>query len=137
MIIGTTELLNASILIVDDEILNVQLLEQILSDAGYQNVSATLEPNRVSDLHLANCYDLILLDLNMPGMDGFQVMESLSSNDDYLPVIVITAQPDLKLRALQAGAKDFISKPFDLLEVKTRIYNMLEVRYRPVGINPR
>ena len=63
-------------------------------------------------------------------MDGFQVMAGLKTNgaDDYLPVIVLTAQPGHKLRALQAGAKDFISKPFDLLEVKTRIHNMLEVR---------
>ena len=66
----------------------------------------------------------------MPGMDGFQVMEGLKTNeaDGYLPVLVITAQPGHKLRALQAGAKDFISKPFDLVEVKTRIHNMLEVR---------
>jgi len=66
----------------------------------------------------------------MPEMDGFAVMESLktSTTDSYLPVIVITAQPGHKLRALRAGAKDFISKPFDLVEVKTRIYNMLEVR---------
>jgi PAS domain S-box-containing protein len=66
----------------------------------------------------------------MPDMDGFQVMEGLKTNDadSYLPVIVLTAQPGHKLRALQAGAKDFISKPFDLVEVRTRIHNMLEVR---------
>jgi PAS domain S-box-containing protein len=66
----------------------------------------------------------------MPGMDGFQVMEGLKTNnaDNYLPVIVLTAQPGRKLRAFKAGAKDFISKPFDLIEVKTRIHNMLEVR---------
>jgi PAS domain S-box-containing protein len=75
-------------------------------------------------------YDLILLDLQMPGMDGFQVMEGLKKNETsgYLPVLVITAQPGHKLRALQAGAKDFVSKPFDLIEVQTRIHNMLEVR---------
>jgi adenylate cyclase len=73
---------------------------------------------------------LILLDLLMPGMDGFQVMEKLKEieADGYLPVIVITAQPDLKLRALKAGARDFISKPFDLPEVLVRVYNMIEVR---------
>jgi PAS domain S-box-containing protein len=73
---------------------------------------------------------LILLDLQMPAMDGFQVMEGLKTNDvdAYLPVLVITAQPGHKLRALQCGAKDFVSKPFDLVEVKTRIHNMLEVR---------
>jgi PAS domain S-box-containing protein len=84
----------------------------------------------VCALHRQNRHDLILLDLQMPGMDGFQVMEGLKTNeaDQYLPVIVLTAQPGHKLRALQAGAKDFISKPFDLVEVKTRIHNMLEVR---------
>ncbi len=138
MTIIVSELLNASILIVDDEISNVQLLVQMLTDAGYKNISSTQDPHSVSALHRANQYDLILLDLKMPGMDGFKVIESIRSNedDDYLPVIVITAQPDQKLRALQAGAKDFISKPFDLLEVKTRIQNMLEVRllYRQLEV---
>src|SRR5476649_1006902 len=89
-----------------------------------------MKPQEVCALHRKNRYDLILLDLQMPGMDGFQVMEGLKTNDadTYLPVIVLTAQPGHKLRALQAGAKDFISKPFDLVEVKTRIHNMLEVR---------
>ena len=89
-----------------------------------------MDPHEVCALHRKNRYDLILLDLQMPGMDGFQVMEGLKTNeaDGYLPVLVITAQPGHKLRALQAGAKDFISKPFDLVEVKTRIHNMLEVR---------
>ena len=89
-----------------------------------------MNPQEVCALHRKNRYDLILLDLQMPGMDGFQVMEGLKTNvaDSYLPVIVLTAQPGHKLRALQAGAKDFISKPFDLVEVKTRIHNMLEVR---------
>ncbi|MDP1682582.1 MAG: response regulator, partial [Burkholderiales bacterium] len=78
----------------------------------------------------ANHYDLILLDLLMPGMDGFQVMAGLKEIDTegYVPILVITAQPDHKLRALTAGAKDFVAKPFDLVEVKTRIHNMLEVR---------
>jgi PAS domain S-box-containing protein len=89
-----------------------------------------MKPEEVCALHRKNHYDLILLDLQMPVMDGFQVIEGLKTNadDGYLPVIVLTAQPGHKLRALQMGAKDFISKPFDLVEVKTRIYNMLEVR---------
>jgi PAS domain S-box-containing protein len=120
----------ASILIVDDQPANVQLLEQLLRETGYTQVSSTMIPEEVCALHRKNSYDLILLDLQMPVMDGFQVMEGLKTNvsDDYLPVIVLTAQPGHKLRALAAGAKDFISKPFDLAEVKTRIYNMLEVR---------
>ncbi len=82
------------------------------------------------ELHRKKRYDLILLDLQMPRMDGFQVMESLKQieSEGYLPVLVITAQADHKLHALKAGAKDFISKPFDLAEVLIRVYNMLEVR---------
>ena len=121
---------NARILIVDDQDANVQLLEQILGDAGYLNITSTTDPYKVCMLHRNNRYDLILLDLQMPGMDGFEVMKGLKEieTDVYLPVLAITAQPGHKLRALMAGAKDFICKPFDLMEVNTRIYNMLEVR---------
>jgi PAS domain S-box-containing protein len=128
--ISAADILNASILIVDDQEANVQLLEQTLRGAGYACVVSSMNPQEICALHRKNRYDLILLDLQMPGMDGFQVMEGLKTNtaDGYLPVIVLTAQPGHKLRALQAGAKDFISKPFDLVEVKTRIHNMLEVR---------
>jgi PAS domain S-box-containing protein len=123
-------ILEAKILIVDDQEPNVSLLQQLLTDAGYTRVTSTMKPQEVCGMHRRTAYDLILLDLQMPGMDGFQVMEALktSSADSYLPVIVLTAQPGHKLRALQAGAKDFISKPFDVAEVKTRIHNMLEVR---------
>ncbi|HEY6529850.1 MAG TPA: response regulator [Cellvibrionaceae bacterium] len=124
------EILAASILIVDDQKPNVMLLTQLLTEAGYTSVSSTMDPTQVSPLHEQNHYDLILLDLQMPHMDGFQVMQNLKekNQDDYIPVIVITAQPSLKLQALRAGAKDFVSKPFDLVEIKTRIRNMLEVR---------
>jgi PAS domain S-box-containing protein len=130
MTLADSEILGASILIVDDQEANVRLLEQTLHDAGYTGVASTMDPHEVCALHRKNRYDLILLDLQMPGMDGFQVIEGLKTNvaDGYLPVLVITAQPGHKLRALQTGVRDFISKPFDLLEVKTRIRNMLEVR---------
>jgi PAS domain S-box-containing protein len=130
MRIAESEILDASVLIVDDQAVNVSLLSQMLQQAGYLRVSSTMDPQEVCALHRRNRYDLILLDLQMPGMDGFQVMEGLKTNaaDAYLPVLVITAQPGHKLRALQAGAKDFVSKPFDVVEVKTRIRNMLEVR---------
>ena len=123
-------ILHATVLIVDDQPVNVQLLEQLLAGAGYTQVSSTTNPLEVAALHAKHRYDLILLDLKMPGMDGFQVMEALKEDkhDKYLSVIVLTAEPAHKLRALQAGAKDFISKPFDLIEVKTRIHNALEVR---------
>jgi PAS domain S-box-containing protein len=130
MKLSAAEILNARILIVDDQEANVQLIGQLLDEAGYTRVTSTMIPQDVCALHRKNNYDLILLDLQMPGMDGFQVMAGLKTDDadSYLPVIVLTAQPGHKLRALQSGAKDFISKPLDLVEVKTRIHNMLEVR---------
>jgi PAS domain S-box-containing protein len=126
----TTEILNASILIVDDQEANVMLLEQMLRNEGYQSITTTQDPRTVCGLHEEKCFDLILLDLQMPDMDGFEVIEALKkvAPGSYLPVLVITAQPAHKLRALKAGAKDFVSKPFDFVEVQTRIHNMLEVR---------
>jgi adenylate cyclase len=126
----------AKVLVVDDQPANVLLLERMLSDAGYASITSTRDPRAVCDLHEKNRYDLIVLDLQMPGMDGFQVMEGLKhiEVDGYLPVLVITAQPDHKLRALRAGAKDFISKPFDVAEVLMRVHNMLEVRLLHVEI---
>jgi adenylate cyclase len=128
--ITSADILRGKILIVDDQKANVALLEQMLRGAGYVSVASTMDPGRVCELHLVNRYDLILLDLQMPGMDGFQVMENLKEIETggYLPVLVITAQPEHKLRALKAGARDFVSKPFDLAEVLIRVHNMLEVR---------
>jgi PAS domain S-box-containing protein len=130
MIVSEDDILKANLLIVDDQEANVILLTQMLRDAGYTRVSSTTNPQEVCTLHREHRYDVILLDLQMPLMDGFVVMEALKTNeaDPYLPVLVLTAQPGHKLRALQIGARDFISKPFDLVEVKTRIHNMLEVR---------
>jgi CheY-like chemotaxis protein len=130
MMINPSDILNARILIVDDQETNIHLLEELLGQAGYTGVTSTMNPVEVYALHRKHHYDLILLDVQMPVLDGFGVMAALNANNvsGYLPVIVLTAQPAHKLRALQAGAKDFISKPFDLLEVKTRIHNMLEVR---------
>ena len=128
--IGPAEIKQAKILIVDDQDANVRLLERTLTGAGFSALAATRDPREVCRLHQEHRYDLILLDLMMPGMDGFEVMEGLKAieQDGYLPVLVITAQPEHKLRALRAGAKDFVSKPLDLAEVVTRVYNMLEVR---------
>jgi len=132
-----SEILAARILVVDDQPANVLLLERMLGDAGYRSVTSTLDPRAVRALHEKEHYDLILLDLQMPGMDGFQVMDGLKEIETggYLPVLVITAQPDHKLRALKAGAKDFISKPFDVGEVLTRVHNMLEVRLLHVELH--
>ena len=152
--ISSSDILNGKILIVDDQKANVILLERMLREAGYVSISSTTDSGEVCELHRKNRYDLILLDLQMPGMSGFQVMEGLKEIEPqdllielnlkhqfqvleglkevepggYLPVIVITAHPDHKMRALQAGARDFISKPFELDEVLARVHNMLEVR---------
>lgn len=128
--INASDILKANLLIVDDQAANVLLLERLLSSAGYTSITSTQNPREVCELHRKNNYDLILLDLQMPDFNGFQVMEGLKEieAEGYLPVLVITAQPDEKLRALKAGAKDFISKPFDLAEVLVRVQNLLEVR---------
>ncbi len=128
--ISSTDILSAKILIVDDQRVNLILLERMLRGVGYSSITCTTDPDKVCALHHMNRYDLILLDLQMPGLDGFEVMERLkkTETDGYLPVLVLTARPDHKLRALKAGARDFISKPLDLAEVLLRVYNMLEVR---------
>jgi two-component system, cell cycle response regulator len=127
---SNADILKARILIVDDQEANVQLLEQMLNGAGYVDLSTTMNPLSVCDLHREHHYDLILLDLEMPGMDGFQVMAGLQEieTESYLPVLAVTIEPGHKLRALKSGAKDFVSKPFDIAEVLMRVRNMLEVR---------
>ena len=124
--------LQAPILIVDDLEANVMLLTHILAQRGYCNLHSTTDPTRVVALHQEQHFDLILLDLMMPTLDGIGVMQALIAglNDDYLPVIMITAQTDAEARqrALENGARDFISKPFQVMEVLQRISNQLEVR---------
>lgn len=128
--IKSTDILNAKVLIVDDEQTNVLLLERSLRGAGYTSIATTMNPHKVCELYRKNRYDLVLLDIKMPGLDGFQIMEGLRKiePDNFPPVLVITADPSHKLRALQVGAKDFISKPFELVEVLTRVHNLLEAR---------
>jgi len=128
--IDASTIKNARILIVDDAEANIALLERTLKEAGYRAIDTTQDPREAASLYETNPYDLVLLDLIMPAMDGFQVLEKLKrlEPDGYAPVLVITAEPGHKLQALKAGAKDFVSKPLDLAEVVTRVYNMLEVR---------
>ncbi len=127
---SASDILLGKVLIVDDQKANVLLLERVLRGAGYVAVTSTMDPREVCELYRKNRYDLILLDLEMPGLDGFQVMEALKKieTEGYLPVLAVTAEPTHKVHALQCGAKDFISKPFDLAEVLMRVSNMLEVR---------
>lgn len=105
------------------------MLQELLHGAGFQCVATTTDPQTVCALHHGNQYDLVLLDLQMPGMDGFEVMESMRETEPagYTPILVITGHHNQKLRA-GLGCKDFIVKPFDLIELTMRIRNMLEVR---------
>ena len=126
----SSAVLTSKVLIVDDQQASVRLLERMLRGAGYSSVASTMDPRQVAELHEKNRYDLILLDLQMPGMDGFQVLDALKrvEKDKYLSVLVMTAHPGHKRRALLSGAKDFISKPFNAVEVLARVYNLLELR---------
>ena len=122
----------AKILVVDDEPSNTNLLDKILHRAGYTQVEIVNDPLAVKALHQANRFDLILLDIRMPNLDGFGVMSELKSItvEDYVPIIVLTAatDEDTRLRALEMGAQDFATKPFEQTEILHRIRNVLEVR---------
>ena len=128
--ISQADIHGARILIVDDQEVNLRLLEHLLESGGYTSLTSTVDAHAVAALHQRHQYDLIILDLVMPAMSGYAVMDALRplEREGYLPVLVIAADPGAKLAALEAGARDFISKPFDALEVLTRIRNMLEVR---------
>ena len=123
---------DGKILVVDDNASNVALLEAVLEDADFENIYSTTDPCQVLPLHREHNFDLILLDMRMPKLSGLDVLNLLQDEtiDDYLPVIILTAQTDIETRrqALTAGAKDFITKPFDDWEVKLRIRNLLETR---------
>jgi putative two-component system response regulator len=131
--VQTPRLTDARILVVDDERVNVILLERILEQDGYRNVKSTTDAYQATALYDEFEPDLVLLDLHMPGLDGFAVMEQLDNRiagDTFLPILILTAdiRPEIKRRALAAGAKDFITKPFDRTEVVLRIQNLLETR---------
>jgi putative two-component system response regulator len=132
---------DARILVVDDERVNVVLLERILEQDGYTNVRSTTRSEDAVALYDEFEPDLILLDLHMPGLDGFAVMERLEdriAGDTFLPILILTAdiRPEVKRRALSAGAKDFVTKPFDRTEVLLRIQNLLETRFLHMRLRP-
>lgn len=128
--ISQSDILKADILIVDDQEDNVSLMSDLLRGAGYLSISSTRDPLSVAELYRKHRYAIILLDLEMPAFDGFRVMEALKAieTEGYLPVLVITGYPDHRLQALKAGARDFVTRPFDAGEVLTRIHHMIEVR---------
>ena len=124
---------DARLLIIDDTDANLQLMERILKRAGYTSVNTTADPTAAVSLYIRLQPDLIVLDLHMPGMDGFEVMEALNDvvpTNSFLPILVLTGDVDrdARDRALSTGAKDFLTKPFDPTELLLRIRNLLETR---------
>jgi len=125
---------NANILIVDDQQTNIDLLEEFLKMQGFVNIQTTTDPLMTVSLFKSFQPDLILLDLMMPGLSGYDILDQLKPLipiDTYYPVLILSADmaPSAKQRALALGARDFITKPFDFLEVFLRIRNLLETRY--------
>ena len=120
----------ASILLVDDQEKNLELLEKSLLKAGYSNIQKTSDPAKVIELHLSGRCDLILLDMDFLGASGFALMKSLRKHiaSPYLCVIVLTDNLNFKLLSLQSGAKDALSKPFEMVELIARIHNVLDAR---------
>ena len=123
---------DAKILIVDDEQGNIHVLERMLNSVGYQNITSTTDSRSTPEIYETMRPDLILLDIKMPGFSGFDVMNALRTmeKESYLPILVLTAQldTDTRLKAIKAGAKDFVNKPFIMEEMLARINNLLEVR---------
>lgn len=123
---------DAKILIVDDEPGNIHVLEKMLNAVGYQNITSTTDSRSTPDLYQSMHPDLVLLDIKMPEFNGFDVMDALRTleTENYLPILVLTAQLDTetRLKAIKAGAKDFVNKPFIMEEMLARINNLLEVR---------
>jgi len=135
--ISEEKILAAQILVIDDNILNIQILKKILSNAGFINITTTTHSDQAVSLYTQINPDLILLDLNMPQVDGFAVMDQLSvlNPEDYLPILVLTAEEEsVRFKALKSGAKDFLHKPYDHLDVILRSRNIIEVRllYRQI-----
>jgi len=126
------QILKSKILIVDDEPANIRLLKGLLNDKGYARIESITDPRETLKFFQEFQPDLVLLDLNMPHLNGLQVLEQLNNLDQEYPppVIILTAQVDhdSRLKALDLGARDFLNKPFDLVELSMRIRNLLEVR---------
>lgn len=126
----TTSARSASILIVDDEPANLKLLQRMLGSMGYEHLHPVQDPRQVLDQYHRHRPHLILLDLNMPHLDGFAVLQQLHGLKDPLlpPIVMLTAQSgrEYRLRALNEGARDFVSKPFDITELQARVRNLLD-----------
>lgn len=127
-----THIHNGSILIVDDNAVNIVIVEKILRQDGFVNITTTTNAKQVRELYREHHFEVILLDVHMPELNGFDVMAELREDNphDYLPILMLTADhsPETRHQALSSGAKDFISKPFERVEVLFRVRNLIEVR---------
>lgn len=128
--IFSEEILSAPVLIVDDQIVNARLLEEILRKNGYKNIACVHDARAAGTTYAALKPRAVILDINMPYLDGFEVITQMkkTSGDDYLPVLLLT-QPgdnDMRVLALESGAKDYLSKPYDRVEILLRIRNVIE-----------
>jgi len=127
------KIFESKIMIVDDEPANIRLLEGLLKGKGYACIESISDPRETIEFYQEFQPDLVLLDLNMPHVNGLQVLEQINNLDQEYPapVMILTAQVDRdsRLRGLELGARDFLSKPFDLIELSMRIRNLLEVRF--------
>lgn len=128
--VSLDDIRSARVLLVDDSADNVNLLSDILEAKGYTNLASVLDPSDVCKLHAQNDYDLILLDMHMPRLNGLDVMKQLKEveKDAYLPVLAITGDQRYRIAALEAGARDFVAKPYDFAELEIRMRNAIEVR---------
>lgn len=132
MIVTKEDIKKAKILVVDDNSANIDLLSKILLKDGYEYIFSTQNPLEVESLYSEHQFHLIILDLNMPDLDGFQIMRILKEKfpDVWIPIIIVTAQNDQpsKIRSLSLGARDFLTKPIDRLEVINTVYNIVETK---------
>lgn len=132
-LVAPAEITSCRILAIDDEEANVLLLRSVLEREGYTDIHCLTEPKRAMRAYIDLQPDIVLLDLMMPEIDGFELLEAFSRHDqaeEFRPILVLTADTTLQARrrALSLGAKDFVAKPFDVIEVGLRIANLLETR---------
>ncbi|MBD2840810.1 response regulator [Erythrobacter rubeus] len=132
-LVDSDEILSCRILAIDDEEANIALLRNVLEREGYSQIECLTDPREALATYMEFEPDIVLLDLMMPEVDGFQLLESFGRHDaadEFRPILVLTADTTVQARrrALALGAKDFVSKPFDVIEVGLRISNLLETR---------
>ena len=129
-ILPVKQVKEAKVFIADDQIPHLVILEKILRQEGYSNIVSTFNPELVKEQYEDYQPDLVLLDFEMPGMDGFEVLEQLGATENPLvPVILMTNERDeeIRNRAVEMGVREFLNKPLDKLDVSLRVQNLLEV----------